>query len=52
MVSLPEELQVREAAARQRVEVEARDGLEPEEEPAPHGIGVMAVPKPSSNSAH
>ncbi|GGW85013.1 hypothetical protein GCM10010350_82080 [Streptomyces galilaeus] len=89
MVSLPEELQAREAATRQRVEelqaeaaeltvrlekaqadlsrleitretvaqvlaelsaaeaapeVGARDGLEPKETPAPHGIGVMAVP--------
>ncbi|MCX5527303.1 hypothetical protein OG342_31330 [Streptomyces bobili] len=89
MVSLPEELQAREAAARQQVEelqaeaaeltvrlekaqadlsrleitretvaqvlaelsaaeaapeVGARDGLEPKETPAPHGIGVMAVP--------
>ncbi|MET7729676.1 hypothetical protein [Streptomyces mirabilis] len=89
MVSLPEELQAREAAARQRVEeleaaaaelavrleraredlsrleitretvaqvlgelsaaeaapeVEARDAPEPKKAPAPHGIGVMAVP--------
>ncbi|MFD3580928.1 hypothetical protein [Streptomyces sp. NPDC058683] len=89
MVSLPEELQAREAAARQRVEelqpeaaelavrleraradlsrleitretvmevladlsaadvapeVEAHDTPEPRETPAPHGIGVMAVP--------
>ncbi|MFJ7967091.1 hypothetical protein [Streptomyces sp. NPDC096324] len=89
MVSLPEELQAREAAARQRVEelqaeavemaarleraradlsrleirretvmevlaelsaadvapeVEAHDAPEPRETPAPHGIGVMAVP--------
>lgn len=89
MVSLPEELQAREAAARQWVEelqseaaelavrlekaradlsrleitretvaqvlaelsaaqaapeVEARDAPEPKKAPAPHGIGVMAVP--------
>lgn len=89
MVSLPEELQAREAAARQRVEelqaeaaelavrlekaradlsrleitretvaqvlaelsaaqaapeAEARDAPEPKEAPAPHGVGVMAVP--------
>ncbi|MCH5677268.1 hypothetical protein [Streptomyces gilvus] len=81
MVSLPEELQAREAAARQRVEElqaeaaelavrlekvredlsrleitretvaqvlaelsAAEDVPEPQEAPAPHGIGVMAVP--------
>ncbi|MEV0226479.1 hypothetical protein [Streptomyces sp. NPDC050704] len=32
------------SAAEAAPEVGARDGLEPKEAPAPHGIGVMAVP--------